>query len=174
MCPRATAPQLLKKQGSTKRKPRSPERRAAQEGGGTKQFLTRLTRRGRARNRVIQPDDKREPSDSPDGKVSIQAVPAWGLAGTLGQPRWDGFHPGCASLGTGGDSRTIRESEETRKSSERRSKPPRKPARKKPSKKTPEQKPCTAYVLRTLCVRSRTLHVLPAYALNTIAFAAVT
>ena len=52
-------------------------------GGGTKLFLTSLTRSGGTRHemarfptRVCQPDDKGAPSDSPDGKVSIQAVPA--------------------------------------------------------------------------------------------------
>ena len=145
MCPRATAPGHLKKKVSTKRKPRSPERMAAQEG--------------RQNKAVPDEADSEKKSQKQDGKNTIQGEPAWRLAGTLGQPKWEGFHPGCASLGTGGDSRTIRESEETRKSSKRRSKHPRKPQEKDRRRKRPSR----SRVLRRSCVRSaydpRTLHV---------------
>ena len=83
---------------------------------------------------------------------------------TLGQPRWEGFHPGCASLGTGGDSRTIRESEETRKSSKRRPKPPRKPQ----EKDRQRNRASRCRVLRTSCIRSAYVPRTPAYVPRTL------
>ena len=62
MCPRATAPGPLKKKGSTKRKPRGPERRAAQEG---------------RRNKAV-PDEADSERTKPkqDGKDTIQGEQA--------------------------------------------------------------------------------------------------
>ena len=83
---------------------------------------------------------------------------------TLAQPRWEGFHPGCASLGTDGDSRTIRESEETRKSSQRRTKPPRKPQ----EQDRQRNRASRCRVLRTSCIRSAYVPRSPAHVPRTL------
>ena len=142
-------------QGNRPRAPeeeREQERRALQDGRRNKAVpdeadLERKSQKqdGKDSIQVSKPDEWRAPSDRPDGKVSIQAVPAWGLAATLGQ------------------SENLRKRGNPRRDGQNL----RENRKKRPSKKTPESKPCTAYVLRTLCVRSpyapRTSRVCPEY-----------